>query len=94
MEALMHHDNNPEAPEADRASGLPPPAAAGGLDLSLGHFGTQPLQPVRYIAFCLACHFTMTEEVYQVAEKLAGPNDDPKCPGCGRRDWQFETWND
>ena len=70
-----------------------PGPAQPGLDLSLGHIGTSPLTP-RYLAFCLACHFTMSAEVYQVAVKLAGPNDDPKCPGCGRRAWQFETWND
>ena len=70
-----------------------PGPAEPGLDLSLGHIGTQATFP-RFIAFCDACHFTMSDQVWSLAAERAGPHDDPQCPGCGRRAWQFDSWND
>ena len=100
----VQKDDISSGQDGGRAKGEASPATAGGLDLSLGHIGTQPLparlsgpleftqpgtEPVDYLAVCDACHFTMNEAAYLAAEKLAGPCDDPKCPGCGRRAWTF-----
>lgn len=89
----VQKDDISSGQDAGRAKAGGSPAGAAGLDLSLGHIGTQP-QPVRFIAFCHACHFTMSDQVWKIAADQAGPNDDPQCPGCNRRAWGFETWDD
>ena len=88
----MTHDQDDQAAKGGRRMPEAPPAAAGGLDLSLGHIGTSPATARpggRYLASCAGCHLTMSEEVYQVAEDLEGL--DPRCPGCGRSAWLFES---
>ena len=91
-------------------SGLEPGAAAqagaAGLDLSLGHIGTEEQKGAdllsfdlaavegdrrRYLAICDACHHSVSEEAYQAAEALAGPQEDPPCPRCGVRLWSFHN---
>lgn len=83
------HDDNDQAATGGRAEAGGPPAAAGGLDLSLGHVGTQPLT-ARWYACCDACRYTLSDEEYTAAEAAAGPEADPRCPGCGRMSpWSF-----
>lgn len=54
------------------------------------------VEPVerRWMAVCDACHCSMSDGMYQLAEKQAGPRADPPCPGCGRRAWSFHSMDD
>lgn len=63
-------------------------AAAGGLDLSLGHVGTHQAE-LRWIAVCDACHYTYGDQQYHAAEAAAGHDRDPLCPRCARMAWTF-----
>lgn len=77
-----------EPAEAPGESGASPGAGeAGDLDLSLGHIGTSEGK-TRFLAWCLACNLTMSEEAYQALESLEGL--DPRCPGCDRAAWEFD----
>ena len=63
-------------------------AGEAGLDLSLGHIGTPPVER-RWFACCDACMYGMSDTDYQAAEAAAGPRDDPRCPRCNRMAWSF-----
>ena len=78
----MTRNREAEAAPSGRAEAVGPPAAGGGLDLSLGHIGTY-----RFYACCDACHATKSEAEYQAAEAAEGL--DPRCTRCGRSAWSF-----
>ena len=85
----MHQSSKPEAQDGGRTLAGGASAAAGGLDLSLGHVGTQA-RTAGWWAFCDACHYSLSREAYRAAEAAAGPESDPRCPGCGRMAWLFD----
>ena len=82
--------DNQAGTAAGRAQAGGAPAAAGGLDLSLGHIGTSE-EKRPWTAVCDACQWCLAEADYLAAEKAAGPTTDPRCPrpGCGRMLWSF-----
>ena len=77
-----------QAAASGRAEAVGPPAAAGGLDLSLGHLGTSQVKR-RWNALCGACSWSMLDADYQAAADQAGSLADPACPRCGKRAWDF-----
>ena len=87
----MRNDYNQARDDSERPGQAEGGRAAGGgqgLDLSLGHFGTEPSGPA-WQAVCDACHYSMHEATYQAAEAAAPAGNDPACPGCGRQAWIF-----
>ena len=87
-------DDQPRAAFDGGAKAGGSPAGEAGLDLSLGHLGTQGQGKAEttYLAHCLACDRTYSEADYQAMESRGGL--DPRCPGCGRSAWDFVTGND
>ena len=83
----MRKDDN-QADASGRTQAVGASAAAGGLDLSLGHLGTQG-QERRWNALCGACSWSMLDADYQAAADQAGSLADPACPRCGKRAWDF-----
>jgi hypothetical protein len=79
---------NPSAGPGSQATGASQ-AGEAGLDLSLGHIGTEGEKGAAsaWYAYCDACGYCQVEAVYEAAEVALGL--DPPCPGCGRSAWSF-----
>ena len=86
--ANMRKSDKPEADASGRTQAGGASAAAGGLDLSLGHLGTHHVER-RWDALCGACNWSLVDRDYKAAEDQAGSLADPACPKCGKRAWSF-----